>query len=264
MMAVSNGIAAFNPGTIIPVTSTFLIFTLYGAPAIRMGALQQLQVIHIATHDSIGIGEDGPTHQPIEVAALFRAMPNMLYIRPADSNETAGAWKVAIKAKQTPSIISLSAQDLPQYPDMTNQDKVANGAYVLVEDAQAELTLIGVGAELSLAVATKDLLAEAGVRARLVSFPCHRLFEQQSRQYQRNVLQRHTGLPAVAIEAYSATGWERYANASVAMTSFGKSLPPRDVYRFFGFDALQITGKIEAFMGRWRSGEILQGDFETL
>lgn len=128
MMATSNGIAAFNPCTTIPVTSTFVRFVLYGASAIRMGALQQLQVIPVATHDSIGMGEDGPTHQPIEVAALFRAMPNMICIRLADSNETAGAWKVAIEAKQTPTIISLSAQHLPQYPDMTGQEEVANGA----------------------------------------------------------------------------------------------------------------------------------------
>ena len=162
MMAISNGIAAFNPGTIIPVTSTFLMFTLYGAPAIRMGALQQLQLIHVATHDSIGIGVDGPTHQPIEVAAFLRSMPNMLYIKPADGNETAGAWRIAIESKKTPSTISLSAQAVPQYPGMTRADQVSKGAYVLVEEEQADLTLIGVGAELSLAVATKELLSEEG------------------------------------------------------------------------------------------------------
>lgn len=128
MTATSNGIAAFNPGTTIPVTSTFLRFVLYGASAIRTGALQQLRVIPVATHDSIGMGEDGPTHQPIEVAALFRVMPNMMCIRLTDSNEPAGAWKMPIEAKQTPTIISLSAQDLPQYPDMTGQEEVANGS----------------------------------------------------------------------------------------------------------------------------------------
>ncbi|UKZ83260.1 hypothetical protein TrVFT333_011067 [Trichoderma virens FT-333] len=148
MCAISNGMAAFAPGTFIPVTSSFFMFYLYAAPAVRMGALQGLKVIHAATHDSIGMGEDGPTHQPIELAALFRSMPNLLYIRPADSEETAGAWIAAIETQNASSIISTSRHKVPQLKQ-TRRDGVAKGAYVIQEDDDAQLTLIGVGAELS-------------------------------------------------------------------------------------------------------------------
>ncbi|KAL9476448.1 hypothetical protein ACSS6W_006289 [Trichoderma asperelloides] len=160
MCAISNGLAAFAPGAFIPVTSSFFMFYLYAAPAVRMGALQQLQVIHAATHDSIGMGEDGPTHQPIELAALYRSMPNLLYIRPADSEETAGAWIAAIEAKDVSSIISTSRHKLPQLKH-TRRDGVAKGAYVVQEDDDAQLTLIGVGAELSHALDAAALLRES-------------------------------------------------------------------------------------------------------
>ena len=264
MMAVSNGLAAFSPGTIIPITSTFLIFTLYGAAAIRMGALQELQVIHVATHDSIGMGEDGPTHQPVELAALYRAMPNILYIRPADFNETVGAWKVAMEAKKTPSIISLASQELIQYPDLTRRDGVAKGAYVLKEDEDAQVTLIGTGSELTFAVQSSDALQRLGIRTRLVSFPCHRIFEEQALAYRRDVLRRDRHLAAVVIEAYSAVGWERYADAGVFMSSFGKSLPTADIYGYFGFDEQTITKKVVAFLEKWADGGVHRGDFELL
>src|ERR1700761_7798827 len=128
------------------------MFYLYAAPAVRMGALQHLQVIHVATHDSIGMGKDAPTPQPIELAALYRAMPNLLYIRPGDSEETAGAWITAIEAKNTPTIISTSRHGIPQLAPKTKREGVKRGAYVLEEDDDADLTIIGVGAELPLAV----------------------------------------------------------------------------------------------------------------
>lgn len=180
MCVIANGMAAFSPNTFIPVTSSFFIFYLYSAPAVRMGALQRLQVIHAATHDSIGMGEDGPTHQPIELASLFRSMPNLLYIRPGDSEETAGAWMVAIRAKNTPSIISTSRHAIPQLTQ-TQRQLVGRGAYVLEEDEEAAVTLIGVGAELSMALEVVHRLKETnGIRARILSFPCQRLFEKQS------------------------------------------------------------------------------------
>ena len=160
MAAISNGLAAYNKGTIFPVTSSFFMFYIYAAPGIRMGALQGLQQIHIATHDSIGTGEDGPTHQPIALAALYRSMPNLLYIRPCDSEETAGAFIAAIKADTTPSIISLSRQALTQYPENSNRDGVQKGAYVFMEQENADVTLIGVGSEMFCAVETKKLLEE--------------------------------------------------------------------------------------------------------
>lgn len=231
MAAIANGLAAFAPGTILPVTSSFFMFYLYAAPAVRMGALQKLQVIHLATHDSIGAGEDGPTHQPVELAALYRAMPNLLYIRPGDSEEVAGAWTTAIKYKQGPSIISCSRHALPQLKT-TKRDSVALGGYVLEEHDDADITLIGVGAELSFATdIAKELRESHGLKTRVVSFPCNRLFEQQSTEYKRKILRRHEGIPAIAIEAYVALGWERYADAMVCMKGFGHSLPGKRASR---------------------------------
>lgn len=264
MAAVSNGLAAYAPNTIIPVTSSFFMFYLYAAPAVRMGALQHLQIIHVATHDSIGMGEDGPTHQPIELAALYRAMPNILYIRPGDSEETAGAWIAAINAKKTPSIISTSRQALPQLTK-TRRDGVARGAYVLSEEESATLTLIGVGAELSFAldVATK-LKAEKGIVARVVSFPCQRLFEQQTLDYKRDTLRRHRGVPAVVIEPYAPNGWERYADAGVCVKRFGHSLPGKAAYKFFGYEIDVLTSKVAGYLDRVKSDEYLRGEFVEL
>ncbi|RMJ22081.1 dihydroxy-acetone synthase [Aspergillus sp. HF37] len=263
MCAISNGIAAFAPQTFIPVTSTFFMFYIYAAPAVRMGALQHLQVIHAATHDSIGAGEDGPTHQPIELATLYRAMPNLLYIRPGDSEETAGAWIAAIEARRTPSIISTSRHALPQLKQ-TRRDGVARGAYVLEDPVNAHITILGVGAELSFALDTAHRLKSRGIVARLVSFPCQRLFEKQSVEYKRNTLQRHRGIPAVVIEPYSPNGWERYADAAVCMKSFGKSLPGKAAYKHFGYEVDALTATVAAYLDRIGKDELLRGEFVEL
>ncbi|KAJ6078624.1 hypothetical protein N7467_008377 [Penicillium canescens] len=264
MAAVSNGLAAYSPNTIIPVTSTFFMFYLYAAPAVRMGALQHLQIIHVATHDSIGMGEDGPTHQPIELANLYRAMPNLLYIRPGDSEETAGAWLAAIGAKNTPSIISTSRQNLPQL-SQTRRDSVALGAYVLSEDESASVTLIGVGAELSFALeVAEQLKAQKGITARVISFPCQRLFEKQSLQYKRDTLRRHRGIPAVVIEPYAPNGWERYADAGIHITRFGHSLPGKAAYKFFGYEIETMTTKVAGYLEQIKADELLRGEFVEL
>jgi dihydroxyacetone synthase len=264
MAAISNGLAAYSPNTIIPVTSTFFMFYLYAAPAVRMGALQHLQIIHVATHDSIGMGEDGPTHQPIELANLYRAMPNLLYIRPGDSEETAGAWIAAIGAKQTPSIISTSRQALPQLAQ-TRRDGVALGAYVLSEAESAAVTLIGVGAELSFALeVAKQLKVQKDITARVVSFPCQRLFEKQSLDYKRATLQRHRGIPAVVIEPYAPNGWERYADAGISVTRFGQSLPGKAAYKFFGYEIATLTTKVASYLERVQEDELLRGEFVDL
>ena len=273
MCGISNGLAAFSPQTVIPVTSSFFMFYLYAAPSVRMGALQGLQVIHAATHDSIGMGEDGPTHQPIELATLYRAMPNILYIRPGDSEETAGAWTVAIKAKNTPSIISTSRHALPQLKQ-TRRDKVELGAYVLEEveadeaashSSPADLTLIGVGAELSHAVGVAEKLREdRNLRVRVVSFPSWRLFERQSVEYKREVLQRHRGVPAVVIEPYAPNGWERYADAAACMTRFGHSLPGTTAYKYFEFDVPSLTVRVKKYLDDIRTDEFLRREFIEL
>lgn len=257
MAAIANGLAAFSRGTFLPVTSSFFMFYLYAAPAVRMGALQRLQVLHAATHDSIGMGEDGPTHQPVELAALYRAMPNLLYIRPGDSEETAGAWITAIEAVGMPSIVSTSRHALPQLKT-TRREGVAKGAYVLEEDEQAQVTIIGVGAELSIA---RDVAAELrsrrGFRARLVSFPCQRLFDRQTLDYRRDTLRRHLGIPAVVIEPYSPNGWERYADAGVNLHTFGHSLPGTAVYKHFGFEVGPIVDKVVAYIARAKQDHLL-------
>lgn len=267
MGAISNGLAAFNKGTFLPITSSFFMFYIYAAPAVRMGALQGLQQIHIATHDSIGTGEDGPTHQPIALPALYRAMPNLLYIRPCDSEEVAGAFISAINAKETPTIISLSRQNLTQYPQYSSRDGVARGAYVFIEEPEFDVTLIGVGSEMGFTIQTKELLEkEHGLKARVVSFPCQRLFEQQSKEYKQSVLKPKSGKPIVAIEAYAANGWERYADASISMRRFGKSLPSATTYEYFGFQPKIMAPKISALVEEVkREGiESLRGDFRDL
>lgn len=264
MAAISNGLAAYSPNTIVPVTSSFFMFYLYAAPAVRMGALQQLQVIHVATHDSIGMGEDGPSHQPIELAALYRAMPGLLYIRPGDSEETAGAWIAAINAKNMPAIISTSRHALPQLKQ-TRRDAVARGAYVLSEVESATVTLIGVGAELSFAsdVAEK-LKTERGIKARVLSFPCQRLFEQQSLEYKRDTLRRHRGIPAVVIEPYAPNGWERYADAGICVNRFGHSLPGKVAYKHFGYEIDTLTSKVVSYLDQIKDDEYLRGEFVEL
>jgi dihydroxyacetone synthase len=234
----------------------------YAAPGVRMGALSELQVIHIATHDSIGTGEDGPTHQPVELASLYRSMPNLLYIRPCDSEETAGAFKVALQAKHNSSIISTSRQNLPQYKE-SKRDAVRYGAYVFREREDATVTMIGVGAEMCFAVEAAEELEKDGIIVRVVSFPCQRLFEQQSREYRRVTLKSKKTV-AVVVEAYAANGWERYANASISMKSFGKSLPGKEAYKYFGFNSTLIAGKIKAYLQALKLEEIWKDEFVEL
>lgn len=232
-----------------------------------MGALQNLQAIHIATHDSIGTGEDGPTHQPIALAALYRAMPNFLYMRPCDSEEVAGAFITALGAKDTPSMISLSRQAIPQYPQYSCRDGFQRGAYVFIEEDDADVTLIGVGAEMCFAVNTRTVLNEKfGIKARIVSFPCQRLFDQQPIEYRRQVLRYRSNMPRVVIEAYAVNGWERYADAGFSMASFGKSLPGKDAYKYFGFDEQSIAPEVAKLVGDVkRDGiESLRGEFRDL
>lgn len=268
MAAIANGLAAFSPGTFIPVTSSFFMFYLYAAPAVRMGALQKLPVIHVATHDSIGAGEDGPTHQPIELAVLFRSMPHLLYIRPGDSEEVAGAYQAAIAHKKGPSIVSVSRHKIPQLQDLTKREGVAKGAYVLQEaEAQAQVTIIGVGAELSFAVdVAKELKNKQGIQARVVSFPCWRLFEQQPVEYRRKVLARHGdgSVPAVVIEPYAPNGWERYADAGINMRTFGHSLPGKYIYNHFGFQIESLCGKVAGYLEGVKEGTYIKGEFVDL
>ena len=266
MAGIANGLAAYSPGTILPITSSFFMFYLYAAPGVRMGALQRLHVIHVATHDSIGAGEDGPTHQPVELAALYRAMPHIHYIRPADSEEVAGAWETALKYRDGPTMISVSRHAIPQ-TGLTRRDDVSKGAYVVkeVENGKADITLIGVGAEFNFAVnVTKNLEDKAKLKTRIVSFPSHALFRKQSREYQRSILQRHEGIPAVVIEPYIGTEWQQWADAGVVMKGFGHSLPGKYIYQHFGYETESMTTRIQEFLNSWRAGDICRGEWTEL
>ncbi|CCH43898.1 dihydroxyacetone synthase [Wickerhamomyces ciferrii] len=262
MAAISNGIAAFNKGTFIPVTSTFLIFYLYAAPAVRYGALSDLKVIHVATHDSIGMGEDGPTHQPIEIAALFRSMPNLNYIRPCDSEEVAGAWEIALEANG-PTILSLSRHKLNQYPANSKRELVKKGAYIFKDIESPVLNIIGVGAEMGFAYESAELLTKYGLPSRVISFPSQKIFEEQSTEYKRSVLQRGQ-IPTIVIEAYAPNGWERYANAGFSMHTFGKSLPGNAVYEYFGYKVDSIVERIKSYMIRVQKDKSILWEFQDL
>lgn len=263
MAAVANGIAAFRRGCFIPCTSTFLIFYLYAAPAVRYGALSKFQVIHVGTHDSIGLGEDGPTHQPISLPILFRSMPNMNFVRPCDSTETAGAWEVAIGLKDTPSIISLSRQKLKQYPENSKRELVSKGAYMFNKIADTQLNIIGVGAEMQFAMEAAQILNSEGIRCSVISFPSYYLFEKQSVEYRRDLLKR-SKIPTVVVEAFAPHGWERYASAGVNMKSFGKSLPGKQAYKFFGFESNSIAEKVKNYLDLWTRNEEVRHEFVDL
>ncbi|PLB44828.1 hypothetical protein P170DRAFT_366766 [Aspergillus steynii IBT 23096] len=246
MAGISNGLAAFGPGTFLPITATFLIFYLYAAPAIRMGALSNLKVIHIATHDSIGEGQNGPTHQPVEVDSLFRAMPNLLYIRPADEEEVIGAWMCALGASNQPSILSL-ARDPPGVRILTtDRYKVARGGYVVLENENAQVTLVSCGSELQFAHDAALKLSEVGILTRVVSMPCISLFEKQSGEYQRSTLSasRHV----ISVEAYISTIWARLCTASVSMDSFGYSGAGDANFKRFGLDGDGIVRKVRGYI----------------
>lgn len=227
MGGIMNGLAAY--GTILPYGGTFLNFVSYAAGAVRLSALSGVRVIWVATHDSIGLGEDGPTHQPIETLAHFRALPNCMVWRPADGNETSAAYSVALSSKHTPSIMALSRQNLPQLEGSTIE-KAAKGGYVLQEVEGAKITLISTGSEVSICLdAAKYLQEKHGIKARLVSMPCFEAFDAQSKEYRLSVLP--DGIPSLSVEVMSTMGWERYAHEQFGIDRFGASGAYKDVYK---------------------------------
>jgi transketolase len=235
MAAAMNGMALH--GGIIPYGGTFLVFSDYCRPSIRLAALMGAHTIFVMTHDSIGVGEDGPTHEPIEQLAALRAIPNLLVMRPADGVETAECWQIAMQSKSNPSLLALSRQETILTRDSHTADNLcARGAYVLREAPGARLTLLATGTEVGLALAARDGLMEEGIAARLVSMPCWALFEQQPEEYRRMVLGA-PGAARLAIEAACPLGWDRYIGekgAFLGMHGFGASGPAKDVYAHFG------------------------------
>lgn len=256
MASISNGIAAYAPGCFIPVTATFFMFYLYGAAGVRMGALSNLKVIHVATHDSIGEGQNGPTHQPVELDSLFRTMPNLQYIRPADAEEVLGAWSVALATDNKPSIISLARDPALNKVLNTNRAMVEKGGYILSEVQSAKVTLVSCGSELQFAAEAAKRLNEDGIPTRVVSMPCIRLFEEQPVEYQDKVLSDSQHI--VSVEAYISAIWSRFCTASVAMDSFGYSGAGQENFARFGIDADGVVLKVKKHLEngnssrRWR------------
>ena len=237
MAAAMNGIALH--GGFIPYGGTFLTFADYSRPAIRLAALMRIRVIHVMTHDSIGLGEDGPTHHPVEHLAALRAIPGLLVFRPADAVETVEAWDCALRAEANPSVLCLSRQGLPSFRDASSSgNMVASGAYVVVEPAHGrDVTLIATGSEVAIALEAAQLLGRDNICAAVVSAPCFDLFRQQSREYRTAVLGR---APRIGIEAAVEGDWMRWLGDDgefVGMTGFGASAPADVLYREFGITA---------------------------
>ena len=227
MAGIMNGIAAY--GTLIPFGGTFLNFVSYAAGSVRLSALSHCRVIYVATHDSIGLGEDGPTHQPIETLAHFRALPNMMVWRPADGNECSAAYYVALTSKSTPSILALTRQNLPQLENSTLQNAI-KGGYVSVENEKADITLVSTGSEVCICIeAVKYLKDKHNLTARVVSIPCWEVFDTQSKEYRLKCLP--DGIPSLSVEVMSTMGWERYSNEQFGLNRFGASGAYKDVYK---------------------------------
>lgn len=233
MTAMANGLAAY--GGIIPFTATFLNFVSYAAGALRLSALSHLRVLNIATHDSIGLGEDGPTHQPVETVAHFRALPNCQVWRPADGNETSAAYLVALKSQHTPSVLCFSRQNLPHLAG-SSIEKAAHGGYVVEECENADITLVSTGSEVCLCMDAVKELKSQGIKARVVSLPCWEVFQVQDKAYKLSVFP--SGAPVLSVEAYSTFGWGALSHEHFGLPSFGASGPYQQVY-----DKYDLNGK---------------------
>lgn len=246
MAAAMNGIVLH--GGLIPYGGGFLIFSDYCRPSLRLAALMGLRVTHVFTHDSIGLGEDGPTHQPIEHLASLRAMPNFLVLRPCDAVETAECWQVSLETNRSPSGLALSRQALPPLRTETSEEnKCALGAYEISSAPEAaQVSIFASGSEVSIAIEAQELLAEEGIAARVVSVPCFELFAAQSDEYQDAILGECT--INVAVEAGIRQGWDRFIGRDglfIGMSSFGASAPASDLYQHFGITAQAIVQSVE-------------------
>ncbi len=253
MGAISNGLALSK---LRPFASTFLIFSDYCKPAIRLSALMEIPTIFVFTHDSIGLGEDGPTHQSVEQLATLRATPNMIVLRPADANEVVEAWKVIMQFKHSPVALVLTRQALPTL-DRTKYASaagVAKGAYVLMDapGGKPAAILMSTGSEVSFCVQAQEQLAKDGIATRLVSMPSWELFEKQDQAYRDSVLPANV-TARVAVEAASPLGWDRFigpTGAMIGMRTFGASAPAKDVYKRFGFTPENISNAVKAQLGK--------------
>ena len=244
MAAIMNGMALH--GGIIPYGGTFFVFSDYMRPSIRLAALMGLRVIYVVTHDSIGVGEDGPTHQPIEHLASYRAMPDVLMFRPCDVVETAESWQLAILTENKPSLLALSRQGVPMLRKSCCENMTSKGGYVISEaNGERRATIIATGSEVSIAVEAQKMLREKGIEVAVVSMPCTELFDLQSESYRKQVLGDKF---KVVVEAASPFGWEKYCGENgkiIGINGFGASAPADKLYEHFGITAENIVPEIE-------------------
>ena len=250
MAALMNGIALH--GGYIPYGGTFLTFSDYSRNAIRMAALMKLRVIHVFTHDSIGLGEDGPTHQSVEHVPSLRIIPNLDVWRPADGLETAVAWACAVERRDGPSALALSRQNLPRLADQAAMaDKIRKGGYILAELPNPQAVIIATGSETSLAMQAHAQLAQEGIATRVVSMPCTNVFDRQSATYQEQVLP--LALPAVAVEAAHPDFWRKYVGRTgqvIGIATFGESAPAKDLYQYFGITVDKVAQAVRALVAK--------------
>lgn len=244
MAAIMNGLA-LHGGT-IPYGGTFFVFSDYMRPAMRLAALMGIRVIYVLTHDSIGVGEDGPTHQPVEHLASYRCMPNILTFRPCDVVETAEAWQIALEEENTPSILALTRQNLPMLRTSADVKLTARGGYIIRGDKdKRQATLIATGSEVSLAVEARNKLQAEGIEVAVVSMPCTELFDQQPIDYQEEILGT---APRIAVEAASKFGWEKYVGLHgdiIGMDGFGASGPAEELYDYFGITVEEVMDSVK-------------------
>jgi transketolase len=244
MCGIMNGISLHS--RFIPYGGTFLIFTDYCKPSIRLSALMQQQIIYVMTHDSIGLGEDGPTHQPIEQLSALRSIPNLNVFRPADRMETVECWELALKNSKTPSVLSLTRQNLnPIRKNYSNINKCSFGAYeVLRTNKKISLTILASGSEVNLAIETCHKLAKDKIYSKVISVPCQDLFDLQSKLYKQKILAETKF--KVSIEAATTDCWKKYVGTeglTFGIDTFGKSAPYKEIYKYFGLTAENITKK---------------------
>ena len=238
MASIMNGMVLHKG--VRPFGGTFLIFADYLRPALRLAALGGLPVTYVMTHDSIGLGEDGPTHQPVEHLAALRAIPNLNVLRPADARETVGAWRCAIERTDGPTLLALTRQDV-RVLEGTTPDGVSRGAYIVedAEDGDPDVVLVGTGSEVQICVDAATVLAERDVTARVVSMPSWELFEEQDEEYQEDVLP--SAVPVLSVEAATTFGWSRWADDHVGLDRFGASAPAEDLFDAFGFSPTAVA-----------------------
>lgn len=246
MAAMMNGIALHRG--LVPYGGTFLIFTDYCRPSMRLAALMAQRVIYVMTHDSIGLGEDGPTHQPVEQLASLRAIPNLNVFRPADSVETAECWALSLQSTATPSVLALTRQGVPVLRERySDENPCARGAYVLREaDGNRRATILATGSEVEIACAARDALQAEGIGTAVISMPCMELFDAQDDAYRQSVLGGDT--VRVAVEAAISQGWDRYIGgngAFVGMSGFGASAPAPELYEHFGITAEAVAAAVK-------------------